>query len=103
MPCSAERSFWEGYDIYLFVWTQLNIQSFWSSRCLGVIGQQLGSRQKTLGDNLPLPCSDMIIMHSYPAVILLIGWQSSTKEPEFISNGEAHLQTCSTYTKEISG
>lgn len=36
---------------------------FGSGRCLGVIGQQLGSRQKTLGDNLALPCSDMIIMH----------------------------------------
>lgn len=46
---------------------------FWPSRCLSVIGQQLGSRQKTLHDNFALPCSDMIIMHSYPAVIQLIG------------------------------
>lgn len=72
---------------------------FWSSRCLRVIGQQLGSLQKTLGDNLALPCSDMIITHSYPAVILLIGWQSSTKEPEFISNGEALWQSKATYKK----
>lgn len=45
----------------------------WSGRCLCVIGQQLGSHQMTPGDNLALPCSDMILTHSYPAVILLIG------------------------------
>lgn len=51
---------------------ELHTQSFGPAD-VSVIGQQLGSRQKTLGDNLALPCSDMIIMHSYPAVIVLLG------------------------------
>lgn len=63
----------EDYDRHLFEWAQLNIQIFGPADVSGLTGQQLGSRQKTLGDNLTLPCSDMIIKHSYPAVIRLIG------------------------------
>lgn len=101
MSRRGKRLFWEGNGLW---YTSLWINSaehteFWFSRCLGVIGQQLDSHQPTLDDNLAQPCSDMIMMHSYPAVMLLIGWQSNTKDPEFISNGEAHLQTCSSYKK----
>ena len=50
-----------------------------SSRCLRAIGQQLLDRQKGLGDDLALSRSDVIIMPSHPAVILMIGQQADTK------------------------
>lgn len=74
--------------LYLLFLPLIDRWTFWTSRCLRAIGQQLSSLLLTSGDHLSPSRSDTIITCSHPAGILLIHRQSSTKRPEFIKEVE---------------